>query len=122
MEWIKNNIGLVIGIVLAVIAVIVIAVMMSKKNKSKEKEKQKMDELEQMARALVEAMGGKENVSNLEFEQTRLKFEVKDAQKVDEKAIRAAGVMNINRPSRKKVQVMVGPRVEKVYEDVKELL
>ena len=122
MEWIKANLGLLIGIVLAVIAVVVLAIVFSKKNKQKAKEQKKQDELEVMARALVAAIGGKDNVANLEFEQTRLKFEVKDSKLIDEKAIKAAGVMNINRPSRKKVQVMVGPRVETVYEDVKALL
>lgn len=43
---------------------------------------------------------------------TRLRYDVKDASKVDEKALQTAGAFGTVKPSKTHVQVIVGPTVE----------
>ena len=54
----------------------------------------------EVASAVLAAVGGKENVKDVGYCATRLRFEVKDNAKVDEKAVKAAGAAGVIRPSK----------------------
>jgi len=72
-----------------------------------------------MAQAILEGLGGKENIKTLDNCITRLRLEINDYTKVDEKKIKSAGVM---RPSKTSVQVIIGPKVQFVADEMKKLL
>ena len=53
---------------------------------------------------------------------TRLRFEVKDSTAVNEKAVKAAGAAGVIRPSKTACQVVIGPKVQFVYDELKKML
>ena len=75
-----------------------------------------------VAKTVLEGLGGKENVTSLDNYITRLRMEIKDYTKVDEKKIKSAGVAGIIRPSKTSVQVIVGTKVQFVADEMKKLL
>ena len=75
----------------------------------------------EVARIILEGVGGKENVTNIDNCITRLRLEVKDRLKVDEKKIKSAGVRGVIRPSKTSVQVIIGPKVQFVADEFKAL-
>ena len=75
-----------------------------------------------MAKIILEGLGGKENIAEADHCITRLRMEVKDNLKVDEKKIKSSGVSGIIRPSKTAVQVIVGPKVQFVYDELKKML
>lgn len=75
-----------------------------------------------LAATILEGLGGKENIESLDYCVTRLRMEVKDNLLVDETKIKKAGVAGIIRPSKTNVQVVVGPQVQFVADELKKLL
>lgn len=75
-----------------------------------------------MAQAILEGLGGKENIKTLDNCITRLRLEINDYTKVDEKKIKSAGVAGVMRPSKTSVQVIIGPKVQFVADEMKKLL
>ena len=76
----------------------------------------------QVAEIVLAGIGGRENVTSLDNCITRLRFEVKDYTKVDEKKIKSAGVAGVIRPSKNAVQVIVGTKVQFVADEMKKML
>ena len=76
----------------------------------------------EVAKIILEGLGGKENVSSVDNCITRLRVEVKDYTAVDEKKIKSAGVAGIIRPSKTSVQVVIGPKVQFVADEVNRLM
>ena len=76
----------------------------------------------EVASAVLAAVGGKENVKEVGYCATRLRFEVKDNAKVDEKAVKAAGAAGVIRPSKNACQVIIGTKVQFVYDELKKML
>lgn len=75
-----------------------------------------------IASGVLAAIGGKGNVANVDYCATRLRFEVKDSTAVDEKAVKAAGAAGVIRPSKNACQVVIGPKVQFVYDELKKML
>ena len=75
-----------------------------------------------MAKTVLEGLGGKENVTSLDNCITRLRLEIKDYTKVDEKKIKSAGIAGVIRPSKTSVQVIVGTKVQFVADEMKKML
>ena len=75
-----------------------------------------------IAAAVLEGLGGKENVESLDNCITRLRLEVKDGTLVDEKKIKAAGVAGVMRPSQTAVQVIIGTKVQFVSDEMAKML
>ena len=75
-----------------------------------------------IASGVLTAIGGKGNVANVDYCATRLRFEVKDSTAVDEKAVKAAGAAGVIRPSKNACQVVIGPKVQFVYDELKKML
>lgn len=80
------------------------------------------DDYTEVARVVLEGLGGKENVTSLDNCITRLRMEIKDYTKVDEKKIKSAGVAGVIRPSKTSVQVIVGTKVQFVADEMKKML
>ena len=76
----------------------------------------------EVAAAVLAAIGGKENVKDVGYCATRLRFEVLDNAKVDEKAVKAAGAAGVIRPSKNACQVIIGTKVQFVYDELKKML
>ncbi len=66
------------------------------------------DDFTEVAKIILEGVGGKENVKSIDNCITRLRLEINDYTKVDEKKIKSAGVAGVIRPSKTAVQVIVG--------------
>ena len=80
------------------------------------------DDFTDIASGVLKAIGGKGNVANVDYCATRLRFEVKDSSAVDEKAVKAAGAAGVIRPSKNSCQVVIGPKVQFVYDELKKML
>ena len=76
----------------------------------------------QVAAGVLAAVGGKENVKNVESCAPRLRFEIKDYTAVDEKAVKAAGAAGVVRPSKNACQVIIGTKVQFVYDELTKIL
>ena len=115
---------LVILAVVVVCAVVFVLFSRSGKNKAAEK---KADPAEANKYALVaqdilKGIGGKDNVVSVSYCTTRLRFEVKDYRQVNEQAVKAAGATGIIRPGKNACQVIVGTKVESIYDELDKLL
>ncbi len=69
--------------------------------------------------AYVTALGGKDNLTVIDNCATRLRLQVKDANLVNESALKRAGARGVMKLSNTSVQVIVGTNVESVAEDMK---
>ncbi len=75
-----------------------------------------------IASGVLAAVGGRENISNVDYCATRLRFEIKDYTSINEKAVKAAGAAGVIRPSKNACQVIIGPKVQFVYDELKKML
>ena len=76
---------------------------------------------ENKAAAILAALGGGNNVVEIEPCITRLRCEIEDDAKVDEAALRASGVHGVMRQG-SVVQVVVGPEADTLAADIEDLL
>lgn len=72
----------------------------------------------EVAKIIYDALGGKENVVSIDNCATRLRLEVKDTSVIEDKKIKqvSAGII---KPSKTSAQVVIGPLVEFVAEEMK---
>lgn len=73
------------------------------------------------AEQILAALGGADNVVEIEACITRLRTEVKDGGKVDQAALKAAGAHGVV-ASGTVVQVVVGPEADNLAEDIEDLM
>lgn len=72
--------------------------------------------------AMLDALGGAENITNLDNCITRLRLSVKEMDKVDSaalKALRAIGVVQLNQHN---LKVVIGPQVQSVKDEMAQLM
>ena len=119
-----------IGLIVAVIYYIVFRIVIVKFNlktpgREDDDDETKVvlanDNFTEVARIVLEGIGGKENVTSIDNCITRLRLEIKDYTKVDEKKIKSAGAAGVIRPSKTAVQVVVGTKVQFVADEFKKL-
>ncbi len=79
------------------------------------------DDYTAMAAVILEGLGGKENITSIDHCITRLRLEIKDNLLIDEKKIKASGASGVIRPSKTTVQVVIGPKVQFVYDEFKKI-
>ena len=72
------------------------------------------------AAQILAALGGSDNVVEIEPCITRLRCEVSDAAAVDEAGLRAAGAVGVVR-SGSVVQVVLGPQADVIAEEIEDL-
>lgn len=75
----------------------------------------------EIARVVLEGVGGKDNVETIDNCITRLRLTVKDDSLVDDKKIKSAGVSGVIHPNKNAVQVVVGMQVQHVADEFKKL-
>jgi N-acetylglucosamine PTS system EIIB component len=73
------------------------------------------------AEKILAALGGAENIIEVEPCITRLRAEVEDPRLVDESALKAAGAYGVLR-SGHAVQVVVGPQADTIASDIEDLM
>ena len=119
-----------IGLIVAVIYYIVFRIVIVKFNlktpgREDDDDETKVvlanDNFTEVARIVLEGIGGKENVTSIDNCITRLRLEIKDYTKVDEKKIKSAGVAGVIRPGKTSVQVIIGTQVQHVADEFKKL-
>ena len=119
-----------IGLIVAVIYYIVFRIVIVKFNlktpgREDDDDETKVvlanDNFTEVARIVLEGIGGKENVTSIDNCITRLRLEIKDYTKVDEKKIKSAGVAGVIRPGKTSVQVIIGTKVQFVADEFKKL-
>ena len=71
---------------------------------------------------ILEGLGGKDNIKEIDYCATRVRTEVKDYTQVDEKTIKKSGIAGIIRSSKTTVQVILGPKVQFVYDEIKKMM
>jgi len=74
-----------------------------------------------IAKIVLDGVGGKENVVSADNCITRLRLEIKDPSLVDDKKIKSAGVAGVIRPGKNSVQVIIGTQVQFVADEFKKL-
>lgn len=75
-----------------------------------------------LAGAILAGLGGADNIAALDYCTTRLRTTVKDPAQVNQKALENSGAAGVMRSSKTAVQVVIGPNVQFVYEDVAALM
>lgn len=82
-----------------------------------------MDE-QQKAKAvkIIEGLGGFDNIGVVNNCLTRLRVDIRDMALVDEELLRKTGAMGFVRSSDTHIQVIYGPKVERIASDVREVL
>ena len=71
-----------------------------------------------VASQIIAGLGGAQNIESIDYCATRLRTTVKDYTAVKEGEIKKAGVAGVIRPSQKAVQVVIGPKVQFVHDEV----
>ena len=79
------------------------------------------DNFTEVARGVLEGVGGAANVTSIDNCITRLRLEIKDPTLVDEKKIKASGAAGVIRPGKNNVQVIIGTKVQFVADEFKKL-
>ncbi len=74
-----------------------------------------------MAATILRGLGGAENVLSVDHCITRLRLEVKEMSRTDEKVIRSSGAAGVIRPGKNALQVVIGTSVQFVAEELKAL-
>lgn len=77
---------------------------------------------QQLAATIIEALGGRENIQVVNNCISRLRVDVLDMTLVDEAALKKTGSLGIVKPSETHIQVIYGPKVEKIADDVRAVL
>ncbi|CAM3605359.1 glucose PTS transporter subunit EIIB [Isoptericola cucumis] len=72
------------------------------------------------AQQILDALGGDDNIVDLEPCITRLRVEVENPDQVDDKALTAAGAIAVVR-SGAAIQVIVGPEADNIASDIEDL-
>lgn len=74
------------------------------------------------ATTILEGLGGAKNIDTLDNCITRLRVEVHDMEKVNEAKIKEAQVAGINVTGKKSIQVIIGPQVQFVADEINRLM
>lgn len=75
--------------------------------------------ISEVARGYYHAIGGKENIVEVDSCITRLRLTLKDASIVDEAACKRLGAAGLIKPNNKNVQIVVGTHAELIAEEIK---
>lgn len=128
----QNPIWLIgIGLIFAVIYYVVFKFAITKFNlktpgreddeNGESKAKLSNNNFTEVASIILEGLGGVENIVSVDNCITRLRLEIKDNTKVNEKVIKSAGISGIIRPGKTSIQVIVGTQVQFVADELKML-
>ena len=117
-----------IGIVFAIIYYIVFRIVITKfnlKTPGREDDDEFTEntaisgDMNELAKAYIEALGGRDNILTVDNCVTRLRLNVKDNSVVTDKKLTALGARGVMRPGKGSIQVIVGTNVQFVADAVK---
>ena len=74
-----------------------------------------------MAAIILQGLGGAGNVLSIDNCVTRLRLEIKDMGKVDDRIIRSSGAAGLIRPGKNSLQIVIGTSVQFVADELKQL-
>lgn len=75
-----------------------------------------------MTLTIIDGLGGPENIEDVDCCMSRLRVTVKDGGRIDEAKLKSTGPMGIVRPDPQRIQVIYGPKVINIKNDVKKAL
>lgn len=75
-----------------------------------------------LAQAYVEAIGGRENIEDVDACITRLRITLRDSSKVTEQSVRALGASGLIKPNNKNIQIVVGTKAELIADEMKKYI
>jgi len=82
----------------------------------------KNNDFAEVARVILEALGGPANIKELDNCVTRLRIELNDPLKSDDPKIKSTGVLGIMHPTKNTIQIVVGTQVQFVADAMKALV
>lgn len=78
----------------------------------------KKEKFAKQADTIIAGLGGLNNIESFDYCSTRIRTTVKDPSKVNDAQIKSAGVAGLVKPDKTSVQVIVGPQVQFVYDEM----
>lgn len=75
----------------------------------------------EMAKTILEGLGGASNIKSIDNCITRLRLEIKDEAKIDDTRIKSSGAAGVIHPGPGSVQVIIGPKVQFVADEMEKL-
>ena len=78
-----------------------------------------VDEITELGSAIMAALGGKENIVEIDNCISRLRLILKDTSKVDEAALKSTGSLGLIKINEENIQVVYGAKVEKAAAELK---
>lgn len=124
---------LLVGLVMAVIYFVVFYLLITKLNLPTPGREEDCDEFDQdgatditsdldLAKKYIEYLGGEENITKVDNCATRLRLELVDTDKMNDKALKSIGAKGVVKLNKTSAQVIVGTTVEFVADGMKSLL
>ncbi|GAA0100215.1 N-acetylglucosamine-specific PTS transporter subunit IIBC [Paraclostridium bifermentans] len=124
---------LLVGLVMAIIYFVVFYLLITKLNLPTPGREEDCDEFDQgesteitsdldLAKKYIEYLGGEENITKVDNCATRLRLELVDTDKMNDKALKSIGAKGIVKLNKTSAQVIVGTTVEFVADGIKSLL
>ena len=80
------------------------------------------DNYREVAVLLIQGLGGKENIAELDNCISRLRIVLRQDEAVDDTILRSAAIAGIIRPGKNTIQLIVGPKVQFLAKEMKNLL
>ena len=74
-----------------------------------------------MAKMILEGLGGFDNIKDFSYCAPRIRATVDDGARVDDKKINSAGVRGVVKPSKNNIQIVIGTKVQFVYDEIMKL-
>ncbi len=75
----------------------------------------------EVAEQIIKGLGGKENIVTIDNCITRLRLEVRDTDKVDKIILKEAGAVDTVILDKSSVQIIIGPKVQYIAEEMKKM-
>ncbi len=83
--------------------------------------KREEDDVEKKAKAMLAAVGGKENIADMEACITRIRLVIRDEKKFDKAAVKAAGAIDIVSLGEGNYQIIIGTMADPIVNAMEEL-
>lgn len=124
---------IIVGAVFAVVYYFVFKTYLTKKNISIDVSDEDVDDAAETgsgvsdkerdtAAKIIEGLGGLDNIKEVNNCLTRLRVDIIDMSKVDEAVLKRTGALGFIKPSETHIQVVYGPKVERIAANVREVL
>lgn len=76
------------------------------------------DKFKNQAETVVQGLGGMSNIDSFDYCTTRIRATIIDPSKVNEAQIKSSGASGIIKPNEKSIQIVMGPQVQFVFDEM----